>query len=273
MTTHTLPTARSGRTALEIARLCAAEGGAIAMRLFGQPQEVVVKGRGNVVTQADFQIETCIHRILDEEFPDHAVLSEETRAEVDGRAGFVWVIDPLDGTKNYASGVPLFCINVALCQDGEPVVGVTHDPARDEWFVAERGGGATVNGSRLRASSRPTVRESVVGVDLGYSDRRGKAMLHLVYDIFPDMQGLRIPGSAALGLAYAAAGRFDLYLHNYLFPWDIAAGILLLREAGGVITDKKGNPIGINSRGVVAGGPEVHADFLRLFGDHPAPDR
>jgi len=273
MTASIVPSGRSGRTALDIARLCAAEGGAIAMRLFGQPQEVVVKGRGNVVTQADFQIETCIHRILDEEFPDHAVLSEETRAGVDGRVGWVWVVDPLDGTKNYASGVPVFCVNVALCLDGEPVLGVTYDPARDEWFVAQRGSGATVSGAPLRASARPTVRDSVIGVDLGYSDRRGKAMLRLVYEIFPDMQGLRIPGSAALGLAYAAAGRFDLYLHNYLFPWDIAAGILLIQEAGGVITDRKGNPVSINSRGVVAGGQEVHADFLRLFGDHPTVDR
>ncbi len=264
---------RSGRSALEVARLCAAEGGRIALGLFGKPQEVVVKGRGNVVTRADFEVEACIHRILEEEFPEHAVLSEETRSEVDPTGGWVWVVDPLDGTKNYASGVPFFCVNVGLCLDGEPVLGVTFDPCRNEWFVGERGSGATVNEVPLRASTRPAVSASVIGVDLGYSDQRGKAMLQLVHDIFPDMQGLRIPGSAALGLAYTAAGRFDLYLHNYLFPWDIAAGLLLVREAGGIITDRKGKPIRVTSRGLIAGGGDVHADFLRLFGDRPVPPR
>lgn len=251
---------------MDVARECAAEGGRIAMGLFGRPQEVVVKGRGNVVTEADFRVEARIHEILAAEFPEHAILSEETRSEVSAGVGWVWVVDPLDGTKNYSSGVPVFCVNVALCLDGEPVLGLTYDPARAEWFAAEKGGGATLNGIPLRASVRQAVADSVIGVDLGYSDQRGKAMLQLVRDIFPDMQGLRIHGSAALGLAYAAAGRYDLYLHNYLFPWDIAPGILLVREAGGVVTDRRGQPISVTSRGIIAGGGDVHSDFLRLFG-------
>lgn len=261
------PIAVSGRSALEVARRCAQEAGERALAQFRRPQEVTVKGRGNLVTQTDLEIETYLQQELTQEFPDHRVLSEETAADTD-TAGWVWVVDPLDGTHNFVSGIPFFCANLALCHEGEPMVAVTYDPNHEEAFWAERGRGAWVNDQPARVSSKPTVQASVLGVDLGYNDRLGRAALGLLHQLFPGVQSVRIPGSAALGLAYAACGRYDLFLHHDLFPWDIAAGILLVREAGGAITDHGGQPIAIASQTVIAGGPSVHADFLRWQHEH-----
>ena len=265
----TLPIGSSGRSALEVARAGALEAGKLALAGFRRPQDVRTKGRGNVVTETDLEIEAYLQRALMEEFPDHHVLSEETAAETD-TAGWVWVVDPLDGTRNFVSGIPFFCVNIALCYDGEPAVAVTYDPNRDELFSAERGSGLTVNDGPARASTEPTVQASVIGIDLGYDDQRGRAALELISLLFPGFQAVRVPGSAALGLAYAAAGRFDLFIHHFLFPWDIAAGILLVREAGGAISDRLGETIAIASQTVIAGGPEVHADFLRWQQEHSA---
>ncbi len=267
-----IPTAVSGRSALEVARSCAQEAGERAHSRFRRPQEVRVKGRGNLLTETDLEIEAFIQERLAQEFPDHAVLSEESAAET-SREGWAWIVDPLDGTRNFVSGIPFFCVNIALCHEGEPAVAVTYDPNHREAFWAERGGGAWVNDQPARASAEPSLQASVLGVDLGYDDLRGRALLHLVHQIFPGMQAVRIPGSAALGIAYAACGRYDIFVHHYLFPWDIAAGILLVREAGGTITDGDGQPVTITSQTVIAGGREVHADFLRRQREYGAePD-
>lgn len=248
--------------ALEIAISAGEKAGQMALAGFRQPQDVSIKGRGNLVTETDFRIEHFLHETFRREFPGHAILSEETAADtpIDG---WVWVIDPLDGTKNFVSGIPFFCVNIALCFDGHPTVAVTFDPNHGECFSAQRGSGAFVNGQPVRASDKPTVQDSMLGVDIGYDDERGRRTLHMVNKLFPHMQGLRVPGSAALGLAYASCGRYDLFLHRYLFPWDIAAGILLIEEAGGAITNHDGQPVDITSETVVAGGVRVHADFLR----------
>ena len=246
-----------------MARLCAQEAGRIVMAGFGHEHEVRVKGRGNLVTAADLASERAIQEILAAEYPDHSILSEETSAAARSD-GWLWVVDPLDGTHNYARGVPIFCINIALCYGGEPLLALTYEPVRREEFRALKGVGAFVKGERMRASARETLRESVVGVDLGYDDRRAARLLSLVHELWPGMQSVRIMGSAALGLAYAACGRFDLFVHHMLYPWDVAAGILLVREAGGAISDRDGGPVSIRSEGVVAGAPGAHADFLRL---------
>jgi myo-inositol-1(or 4)-monophosphatase len=263
------PKAASGRTAIEVARSCGLKAGELALSRLRCPQQVTVKGRGNFVTQTDLEIESYLQQALLQEFPDHRVLSEETAADTDTE-GWVWVIDPLDGTHNFVSGIPFFCVNIALCYDGEPTVAVTYDPNHKEAFWAERGQGAWVNDRPASVSSQPTVQASVLGVDLGYDDRRGSAALQIAYQLFPGVQCVRIPGSAALGLAYASCGRYDLFLHHFLFPWDIAAGILLVREAGGAITDHHGQPAAITSRTALAGGRQVHADFLRWRREHAA---
>ena len=267
-----LPVARGGDDAETVARRCLAEGGRLALERFRQPQAVSVKGRGNLVTQVDLAIETYIERALSDEYPEHALLSEESNAAVGTASGWAWVVDPLDGTRNYVSGIPFFCINLALCFDGEPVLAMTYDPMHDELFRAKTGEGAWLNDQPIQVSRKSLVQESVMGFDMGYDDRRAGYMLDLVRDLWPGMQSLRIPGSAALGLAYAACGRYDLFVHNLLFPWDLAAGILLVKEAGGIITDRVGGPVSMNSEGVVAGGAAVHADFLRLAAGKPWRD-
>lgn len=258
----TPPVSAGGRGAIDVARTVAAEAGAVALERFRRPQDVAVKGRGNLVSETDFEIERLVTRALLEAFPEHHVLSEETATDTD-TAGWVWVVDPVDGTRNFVSGIPVFCVNIALCHNGEPFVAVTHDPNQRETFWAERGGGTWLNDKPTRCSEEPDVASSVLGVDLGYDDRRGRAVLGLVHRLFPGMQSVRIPGSAALGLAYASCGRYDLFLHHMLYPWDLAAGILLVREAGGEITDVHGRPIAITSETVLAGGGAACADFLR----------
>jgi len=263
-----LPSSSSGKSPLEVARLCAREGERIVMAAFGRPQDVRVKGRGNLVTAADLASERAIHEILAAEYPDHSVLSEETAASVGGE-GWMWVVDPLDGTHNFARGIPFFCINIALCYREEPLVGLTFEPLRGEEFWAQKGEGAFVNGERIEVSQVESVGASLVAVGLGYDDERAGRMLALLHELWPGMQSIRITGSAALGLAYAACGRFDLFVHHVLFPWDSAAGILLVREAGGAMSDRDGGPVSIRSEGAIAGAPGAHADFLRLAAGRP----
>ncbi len=262
-----IPAGRSGTSALDVARRCAEDAGRRALDGFRKPHNITVKGRGDLLTETDLAVERLVHEAIAEEFPDHGMLSEETASGA-ASDGWVWVVDPIDGTRNFVSGIPFFCVNIALCHDGEPVVAVTHDPNHAETYYAERGCGTFVNGEPARLRDVETVADSVLGLDLGYDDERARAMLHLAHQLFPGVQSLRVPGSAALGLAYAACGRYDIFLHHYLYPWDIAAGILLVREAGGAITTHSGGPVDIRSRTVVAGAPKAHADFLRWQDQH-----
>ena len=270
MTEHaTIPTGLSGDSALQVARRCAQEAGRIALDSFQKPHEITVKGRGDLLTETDLAVESFLHQAIAEEFPGHGMLSEETAADT-ATDGWVWVVDPIDGTRNFVAGIPFFCVNIALCHNGDPVVAVTYDPVHDDSFWAEREGGTWLNGRPARASNVNTVAASVLGIDLGYHDERGRAMLQLAHQLFPGVQSLRVPGSAALGLAYAACGRYDLFLHHYLYPWDIAAGILLVREAGGTITNHNGGVARVASRTVLAGAPAAHADFLQWQADNEA---
>ena len=260
-----IPLSASGRSALDVAVTCAAEGAAIALARFRTVQGVASKGRGNVVTDADLAVELRIKALLANEYPEHKVLSEETAADTDASTGWTWVIDPIDGTKNYSLGIPFWCTTVALCHDSEPVAGVTFDAVHGERFHAVAGGGAYLNDQLLRASDAPDVASSVIGMDIGYDDALGAAQLELMQRIFPRVQTIRVLGSAALGIAYAAGGRVDLFTHTNVYPWDIAAGILFVREAGGAASDRAGGPLRITSRAFAAGGRRVHDDFIARY--------
>jgi len=196
------------------------------------------------------------------------VLSEETAAETRSD-DWLWVVDPVDGTKNFSRGIPHFCFTIALCRENEPVLVLTLQPVLNEEFAAIRGQGCTLNGRSIRVSEATTVRESIVAIDMGYDDERGRRQLELALNLWPGMQSLRIPGSAALGIAYVAAGRWDIFVHADLQAWDLAAGLLLVREAGGVATDREGKRATIFSNGLVAATPAVHSDFLALAGHLP----
>lgn len=260
-----LPVSASGASAIDVAWRCGRVAGDLALSRFRRAQAIDVKGHRNIVTATDVEAELLVKNVLAEEFPDHKILSEETASETDASDGWTWVIDPIDGTKNYAIGVPFWCTNVALCRDGEPVVGLTYDAVHGEGFWATSGGGAFCNDKPVVASDKPDVFSAVIGFDLGYDDAMGMRQLDLMRSIFPNVQGIRISGSAALGLAYAACGRLDLYTHMNVSPWDVAAGILLVREAGGIASDRAGGPMHITSATFAAGGRRVHADFMARY--------
>lgn len=273
-----LPLSATGLRAEEVARRCAREAGRIIMARFGRREPMIRKGRGNFLTEADLEAERAVLEILRLEYPHHAVLSEETAGGWNSEAtappqpsdgGWVWVVDPLDGTHNFSQGIPHFAFNIALCRGGEPLMGLTYAPAVQEEFFALKGGGLTVNGQRARASRAGSLRESVLGVDLGYDDRRAALAIGLLSELWPGVQSIRVMGSAALGLAYAACGRMDLFVHHRLYPWDLAAGIVLVREGGGAVVSRDGGPIELHSEGVVAGAPDAVEDFLRRAADRP----
>jgi fructose-1,6-bisphosphatase/inositol monophosphatase family enzyme len=238
------------------------------MERFGKRGQIRAKGRGNFVTETDLACERLALDVLTGEFPGVAVLSEETADSGHSlplrKHPWLWVVDPLDGTHNYSQGIPHFAFNIALCREGEPVLGLTYAPALGLEFLAESGKGLLVNGEQARASKAASVKESVWGADFGYDNDRAARLLALIAEVWPGVQALRVMGSAALGIAFAASGRFDLFVHHYLFPWDIAAGIVMAGESGATIVDRDGGPVSVNSEGVVVGAPGAVADFLRL---------
>ena len=263
-----LPRSRHGLTAVEVANLCSEAACAAIREGYGRATVSGVKGRGNVVTETDLAAESAAISILRDHFPDHAILSEETAAETRSD-GWMWVIDPLDGTKNFSRAIPHFAFNLALCFEREPVLGLTEHPLLRDRFVAVSGEGVTLNGSPVQVGEAATVFESVVALDMGYDADRAARQLQLAANLWPRMQSLRISGSAALGFAYLAGGRWDIFVHSDLQPWDVAPGLILVREAGGVVTNRDGSRATIESRAVVAATPGVHADFMRLAAGLP----
>lgn len=263
-----LPLARNGGKAVEVATRAILEAGEIATAHFQIQKEVTQKGRGNVVTDVDLLAEKTIVEYLQRQYPTHAILSEESHTSPDN-SEYTWIIDPLDGTRNYASCLPHFSVTIALAQGDEVVLGLIFDPLRRELFRAEKGGGAFLNDRPISVSQKTSVQASVLGLDMGYDDERARRALQLLLALWPGMQSVRIMGSAALGLAYAACGRLDLYFHHLLFPWDLASGIVLVKEAGGVVTERDGGQITVHSKGAIAANSAVHADFLKLTRSHP----
>ena len=258
-----LPSSSSGRTPLEVATLCSAAAGEAIRAGFGATGIAATKGRGNVVTEVDFEAERRTLDILRREYPSHAVLSEETAANTRSE-GWLWVCDPLDGTKNFSRGIPHFAFSIALCFEGEPVVALTSHPLLGEVTSAVSGQGCVLDGVRAGVSDVPSVQAAVIGIDLGYDNDRGGYQIGLAQHLWPGVQGIRAMGSAALGFAFVAAGRWDAYVHSDLQPWDIAAGLLLVREAGGTVTDREGGQASIWTRAAIAGNPAVHDELAAV---------
>lgn len=271
-----LPTGRSGRTAYDIADGIIRGAGTLLRERFSTAIEITNKGRGDVVTEVDQAVDKLMSGALTEEYPDFGILSEES-PERATESGYVWIIDPIDGTKNFAQKLPIFAVNIALAHQGTVVLGMTYDPIRDELFAAQQGGGATLNGQAARVGDRRRVAEGVLGFDMGYDNAKAMLMLQFLQHLWPGVQSLRNIGTAALGLAYAACGRTDVYIHHALSPWDFAPGLLLVEEAGGLVTERDGTPVPLqragafvpNSTGLVAGNAVVHADLLQRAGNHP----
>jgi fructose-1,6-bisphosphatase/inositol monophosphatase family enzyme len=265
-----LPVSHTGRRADDAAREAARVAAGVTLARFralasGSPVKRTAKGRGNYVTETDLAVEAAVMDLLGAEFPEIRFLSEETASSVeDWDRGWLWVMDPIDGTANFARGIPTFVFSLALCLDGQPVVGVTRHPVTDDEFFSVAGGGLLVNGGRALVSQAPSLAGSLMGIGLGYEYERAKKLLGLLADLWPGIQMVQNIGCAALGLAYAASGRFDIYAHSFLYPWDVAAGILHVREGGGLVTARDGGPITLYSEGIVAGAPAPVQEFVRL---------
>ncbi|MDE2290595.1 MAG: inositol monophosphatase [Elusimicrobia bacterium] len=229
---------------------------------------VSYKGRGNPVTEADLAAEQAVLDVILARFPDHDFLTEERAPRASG-ADYVWVVDPIDGTVNYAHGFPHSCVSVAAVRRGVAVAAGVYDPFREELFFALKGRGATLNGRPLRVARTPRLEDALLYTGFAY-DRHERAALYggLVRDFLRRAQDLRRSGSAALDLAWLAAGRVDGYWEYHLNPWDVAAGRLLVEEAGGKVTDLDGRPWGALStwgRRTLATNGRLHPAMLRVL--------
>jgi len=219
---------------------------------FGEVEQlqVSVKGPGDFVSQADHQSERILKAELSRARPEFGFLMEEGGEEKGSDPHHRWVIDPLDGTTNFLHGIPQFCISVALERDGEPLAGVVYDPLRDEFFYGERGVGAFMNDRRLRASSRSQLGDSVIGTGIPFRARGDHPRyLRMLEAVMGNTAGVRRMGAAALDLAYVAAGRFDGFFEMGLSRWDMSAGLIIVREAGGFVSEIEGgrNPLATGS--------------------------
>ena len=262
-----LPIAVDGRTAAEVAedaiRRCGAiVADAIADVTAGKAVATDLKGWNNLVTEIDHASEKAALDILRPAFPNVSVLSEEA-GEIGEASEFRWVIDPVDGTRNLASGLPHVAVNIALARGDDVVLALTYDPLRSELFTAEVGGGAWLNGTRISVRDAPALRECVVGFDMGYVEDHGRRLLDMLSGLWPEMQTLRVMGSIALGMAYVASGRLQIYGHHHAYRWDRAPGLLLVREAGGLVTDPRGAEAVLADGSMVCGAPQAHAAFMR----------
>ena len=222
------------------------------------------KGRNEFVSEVDRGAERTIIGVLRSKYPDHGILAEESGNHPGDE--YQWIIDPLDGTTNYLHGFPQFSISIALKHRGRLEHGLVYDPLREEMFTASRGAGAQLNDRKLRVTARKGLEGALLGTGFPYRDHRYlDAYLQMFRALLQDTAGIRRPGSAALDLAYVAAGRLDGFWELGLAPWDIAAGVLLVREAGGMVTDIAGGERYLDSGNLIAGGIKVQNAMLRAI--------
>ncbi|HWB47414.1 MAG TPA: inositol monophosphatase family protein [Hyphomicrobiaceae bacterium] len=243
-------------------------------RDFGEVEQlqVSVKGPGNFVSAADHRSEETLFRELSKARPGYGFLMEERGAVAGPDKSHRWIVDPLDGTTNFLHGIPLFCIAVALEREGEIVAALTYNPALDELYTAEKGAGAFLNNRRLRVAARKNLAESVISTGIPHRGRGDHArFLRECRSLMEQVSGLRRTGSAAIDLAWTASGRFDGYFEHGLSPWDIAAGLLLVREAGGAVTDAQGESAMLATGSIVAGNPHVQKALLGVLAQAAAP--
>ncbi len=245
----------------------ARKAGRSLARDFGEVEnlQVSLKGPGNFVSAADHRAEDIIYTELSRARPGYGFLMEE-RGEIPGAdKTHRWIVDPLDGTTNFLHSIPLFSISIGLERDGEMVAGLIYMPVSNETFTAEKGKGAFLNDRRLRVAARSKLSECVLATGIPHLGRPGQAQfLHEVEAVMASCSGVRRTGSAALDLAWTAAGRFDGYWERNIQLWDMAAGIVLIREAGGYVTDAQGKPP-TGPGDIVAGNESIHTDLLRIL--------
>jgi len=244
----------------EIAR----EAGALLMGYFARRVKIEYKGEVDLVTEADRASEKLILERIRARWPQHNILAEEGGGSEAG-SDYRWYVDPLDGTTNFAHGFPVFCVSLGLEYKGERIAGVVYDPPRDELFSAEKGSGAFLNGKPARVSKVGNLAESLVATGFPSHKRHKNPNIHFYHQITLRTHGVRRAGSAAIDLCYVACGRYDGYWEFNLNPWDTAAGVLIVEEAGGTVSDFRGGPFQIASREVCGSNGLLHAALLKEF--------
>lgn len=237
---------------------------------FGEVEQLQVsrKGPADFVSEADRRAEEILRRELGKARPGFSMLLEEAGAVGDAASANRWIVDPLDGTTNFLHGIPHFAISIAHEEDGELVAGMVYDPLRDESFWAARGAGAFLNNHRLRVSARKDMGDAILATGVPVGNRPGKAeTLATLEPVMARTAGLRRFGSASLDLAYVAAGRYDAYWEFGLSPWDVAAGILLIREAGGFVSELDGGDNPLNGESILAANDDLYEPVGRMLRD------
>jgi len=253
------------RKLLSSARAIALRAGALLKRAYYRPRSIAHKGVIDLVTSADIASERLIVRSINKTFPTHGILAEE-RAEIETNSEFRWVIDPLDGTTNFAHGYPAFCVSIAVECAGVTIVGVVYDPLRDELFSATISGGAKLGRRRIQISGAKTLSKALCATGFPYDiHRTRKDNLANFARIIKRARGIRRGGSAALDISYVACGRFDFYWEMKLAPWDTAAAALIAQEAGATVSDFSGGPFAIDKKEIIAGVPAVYKEALPLI--------
>lgn len=251
--------------ALKLAKEAAVTAGNIQIQYLNKRHDVHFKGEINMVTEVDILCEKAIISLIKDRFPDHITLAEESGAE-NNLSPYKWIIDPLDGTTNYAHGFPFFCTSIALEFNKDIILGVAYDPLRKELYHAVKKGGAFLNDTPINVSNTHEINRSLLTTGFAYDVKTyHEANLGHFRNFLLSAQAIRRPGSAVLDLCYVACGRFDGYWEARLFPWDMAAGILIVREAGGVVTDFKGNLHDVYSPEIVASNGFIHSRMLEII--------
>lgn len=255
---------------LNVAVMAARSGGNSLIRNMNKLDKMVIeqKGRNDFVSEADRAAESAVIETILKHYPDHAIQAEESGKT--GESDYVWVIDPLDGTTNYLHRFPVFCVSIALQHKGRAEHAVVYDPLRQELFTASRGQGAQLDGRKIRVSGLTDMAMALIGTGFPYrsSNEEMGPYMNMLVNAMKHTSGIRRPGAAALDLAYVAAGRLDAFWETGLMPWDLAAGALIIREAGGMVSALDGGENYMETGHVLCGSPRIYRELAKLF----APD-
>ncbi len=253
--------------AIETAR----QAGSVLLEKFGRKINISKKGDIDLVTEADLASEKLIIERIKSHYPKHSILAEESgeALSADGANTWKWIVDPLDGTTNYAHGYPCFCVTLALEHAGEIVVGVTFDPTRSELFAAEKGRGATLNNKPIRVSETEKLSESLIVTGFPYDFKERTNFAGHLHDFLLKSRGVRRDGSAAIDMAYVACGRFDGFWEEGLHAWDVAAGVLLIEEAGGRVSYYDDSKFSIYQAPICADNGLIHGEMLEILDSAP----
>jgi myo-inositol-1(or 4)-monophosphatase len=254
---------------LNFAIQTAREAGRVLAERFGRKLNISNKSELDLVTESDLASERLIIDRIKTFHPRHAILAEESGASApadrETQSEWRWIIDPLDGTTNYAHGYPCFCVSIGLEHNGRLEIGVIYDPLRDELFTAERGDGAALNGKRIQVSSTRSLKSALLCTGFPYDVRERSEFARHFANFIMNAQAVRRDGAAALDLAYVACGRFDGFWEEGLKPWDVAAGSLMVKEAGGLVSAYDGTPMSIYTPPILASNGLVHEQMMRVL--------